>query len=209
MDPQLEEVTIVAIGEENSGRSAFGNLFLNKKVFQLASDPYHYTEEVNSAQNIVDDKIRTYVNTPGTFYAPFFNFIRREEIFWSLSCWKHDINAIGIVIDAQHCYLYQRTLELLKYLLGKYNEDDKWNSVFIVFTRWFKDTMTDKDKEKARKCATEARKFANECIGFNANPEMPCFFVDAKEDLSNIDDETKQELSRLIEFVRDKKLEYK
>ena len=46
-----------------------------------------------------------------------------------------------------------------------------------------KGVMVEDINDITQKYAEEVRKIANECIGLNANPQMLCFFVNAKDDL--------------------------
>ena len=115
--------------------------------------------------------------------------------------WEPGVNAIGIVINGQAPRFDQGTKRLLKLIHVFFNNNDIWNSVFIVFTKWYKDIMQEEDKAGRKLYVAEVRKIANECIGFNANPQIPCFFVDAKSDLSKLDDDTKQEIVQINAFA--------
>ena len=201
MNNQPKRVTIMTIGKTGEGKSAFGNLFLNKIVFNSSSVQESCTQITSSAENIVNGTLRTYIDTQGIVDTEDVDDRHVSQMIDFLRCWDHGVNAIGIVINGQCTGFDQGTRRLLKSIHVFFNNNEIWNSVFIVFTKWFRDKMTEAEKAEKIAYVSEVRKVANECIGYDANPQIPCFFVDSKSDLSKLDDDTKQEITQINAFA--------
>ena len=65
MNQQQKRITIMTIGQTGAGKSAFGNVYLEKEAFETSDDPDSCTRITSSAENIVNDKLRTYIDTQG------------------------------------------------------------------------------------------------------------------------------------------------
>ena len=201
MSYKQRRTTIMTIGKTGDGKSAFGNLFLDKQSFLTSSNPDSCTSTTSSAENTVSDMQRIYIDTQGLDDTKGLDDANVKQMINFLRNWEPGVNAIGIVINGQCPRIDQGTKRLLKLIHVFFNNNDIWNSVFIVFTKWYKNLMTEEEKAERRKYAEEVRKIPNYCIGYNANPQIPCFFVDAKRDLSKIDYDTKQEITQINAFA--------
>ena len=94
------------------------------------------------------------------------------------------------------------TQKLLKFLHVFFHNNNFWDSVFLVFTRWYYGVMTEKDKQARLEYAEKVRQIARECIGTDeANPQLPCYFVDAKDDFDSFDINTKNEFALIHAFA--------
>ena len=201
MNQQSKRITIMTIGQTGAGKSAFGNVYLEKEAFETSDDPDSCTRITSSAENIVNGKLRTYIDTQGLDDTEGVDDKHAQQMVDFLRSWEHGVNAIGIVINGQSPRLDQGTKKLLKLIHVLINSNEIWNYVFLVFTKWYKEEMTEKNKASRRKFADEVRKIANECIGRKVDPQIPCFFVNAKSDLSKLDDDTKQEIININAFA--------
>ena len=194
MSEDEKRVVILTIGEIGAGKSAFGNLYLNKTSFELSTNSEPCTLVTSVAENNVNGIIRTVIDSQGldTNGLDEAQVIQMVEF---LKKWDKGVNAIAIVINGQTPRLSRGIQRLLKSIHIFFNNNDIWNSVCIVFTHWYDSMMTEADKEERKKYVKEVRKLANDCTGYDVDPQIPCFFVDAMSNLQKIDDNTKDEIT--------------
>ena len=204
MERELDRITILAFGGTCSGKSSFGNAYLNKNAFETSISLDPCTKSICSAENIVNGKLRTYIDSPGFNDPGGVDSEHIEQIVDFLRNRKNGINAVGIVINGQDPKFDQNIQKLLKMLDFSFGDNNVcfWNSVFIVFTKWYNEVMTEKSsKSLEREYRKKVIEFANKCIGYDARPCIPCFFIDSEDDLNKLDEDTKQNIIKINAFA--------
>ena len=204
MQEEPARITILTFGGTGVGKSSFGNVYLNKNSFETSSSPDSCTKITCSAENIVNGKLRTFIDSPGFDDPDGVDNEHIKQMIDFLRNWKNGINAFGIVINGQSPRLDQNVQKLLKMIHFSFgtNNVSFWNSVFIVFTKWYKGVMTEKNRQSmAREYTEKVREFANKCIGSNTRPQIPCFFVDSVNDLNKLDEDTQQNIIQINAFA--------
>ena len=193
---------IFLIGKTGVGKSAFGNGYLQLKRFATSESPSSCTLLTNACENVVNGRVRVVIDTQGLEDTEGLDGENVAQMIDFLRHWDYGINAIGIVINGQNPKIDIGTQKLLKFIHNFFNNDQIWNSVFIVFTRWYKGVMTDNQKRSRSAYVEEVRRIARECMGrTDANPQIPYFFVDAKEDINNFDIDTRDEFTAIDAFA--------
>ena len=197
-----KRVTIVTIGQTGAGKSSFGNGYLQIPAFETSSSPDSCTFVTSAKDNQVNNILRTYIDTQGIDDTQGLDDVHVTQMVEFLRSWDYGINAIGIVINGQSPRLDAGTQKLLKLIHVLFNNNNIWNSVFLVFTKWYEGIMTEEDKESKHLYVDKVRDIAKKCIGdSNANPQIPCFFVDAKNDINKFDNDTKDEFISINGFA--------
>jgi len=184
------------------GKSAVANGYLQKSAFQSSDEPNSCTLETSSAENTVNNIKRIVIDTQGLDDSKGLDDPHLTQMVQFLRNWNNGLHAIGIVINGQNPRLDMGTRKLIHILHNFFNNNNIWNSTFIVFTRWYKSVMTDEQKIAKRHYVDEARKVIQECIGSDSiNIPLPYFFVDAKPDFNSFDMETKDEFTAMNVFA--------
>ena len=210
MNDNPYRITFMLIGEPTVGKSAVGNAILQLNAFETRESPdlrdlnLLKVDELKPYENTIDGVTRIVIDTQGLeFTRSFLDEV--YQIDYCLRRWNYGVNVIGIVIDGQTPKLVHYVQRLLKYLYDLFSDNNFWNSVCLIFTRWFDGIMTEKAKSSRFEIAEKVRQIARECLGNDdANPEIPCFFVDIKDDLTELDINTRNELGLIYQFGSDK-----
>ena len=193
---------IFIIGKTGVGKSAFGNGYLRAKKFITSESPSSCTLLTSSCENVVNGRLRIVIDSQGLEDTEGLDGENVAQMIEFLRQWDDGVNAIGIVINGQDPKLDMGTQKLLKLIHVLFNDDRVWNSVFIVFTRWYNGIMTENQRRARRVYAEEVRAIAHKCIGrTDVNPQIPCFFVDAKDDINDFDIDTRDEYAAIDAFA--------
>ena len=195
-------ITIMFIGQTGAGKSAVGNGYLQIEAFETSESPDSCTAYTGPHENTVNGTKRIVIDTQGLDDTKGLDQRNVQQMVEFLRGWDHGVNAIGIVINGQSPKLDMGTQKLLKLIHVFFNDNNIWNSIFLVFTRWYDGVMSQKAKQGRLAYAEKVRKIARECIGReDVNPQIPCYFVDACEDLNSFDMNTQNEFALIHAFA--------
>jgi len=184
-------ITFMFIGQTGAGKSAVGNAVLQINAFETSESPDSCTAYTGPHENTVDGVIRVVIDTQGLDDTKGLDQSNVQQM----------VEFLGIVINGQSPKLDIGTQKLLKLIHVFFNDNNIWNSIFLVFTRWYDGVMTERAKQGRLAYAEKVRQIARECMGTDdANPQIPCYFVDAKEDLTAFDINTKNEFALIHAF---------
>ena len=107
------------------------------------------------------------------------------------------------MVKIQNWILIPCTYVYILHLLYTVFHWNIWDSIFLVFIRWYDGVMSENHKQVRLVYAEKIREFARECLqSEEANPQIPYFFIDAKNaDFSSFDMNTKNEIASIHAFA--------
>ena len=197
---------IILIGETGSGKSSFGNFALGiQDAFKVSEDPRSCTTETIRKISLLDKEIGI-VDTPGLQDSQGRDKIHYEQMLKIIKEMK-DLNFILLVFNYT-CPRFTTSIQfMIKFLCNVFPKNFAQH-VGIVFTHYDHEYQIRINKKKKKDPREERKEFIREImelISQTTNEELflgpPVYYLDSYVE----DDNSKNELNRLISFAKNLK----
>ena len=197
---------IILIGETGSGKSSFGNFALGiQDAFKVSEDPRSCTTETIRKISLLDKQIGI-VDTPGLQDSQGRDKIHYEQMLKIIKEMK-DLNFILLVFNYT-CPRFTTSIQfMIKFLCNVFPKNFAQH-VGIVFTHYDHEYQIRINKKKKKDPREERKEFIREImelISQTTNEELflgpPVYYLDSYVE----DDNSKNELNRLISFAKNLK----
>ena len=178
----MKEVVVIGVGDSGSGKSSFGNLYLNKQCFDESDSPDPCTKNPIFQQNEIDGMIRKYYDTEGHCDGNSVTSKQIQKLAIYLSEQNPLVNSVAIILNGQCPRFSQGVKDLIKFAYVSFGGEKVLGYICIVFTMCFSILPNNPNRNKRREEYKEhAMKYLSEISGIKDIPEVPVFFVDCKD----------------------------
>lgn len=191
----MKEVTLIAIGDSGSGKSSFGNMYLQKQIFDVSDSADPCTRNPVFGMNEIGGLIRRFCDTEGHCDGNSVNSQQIQKLATYLGEKNPQVNGIVIVLNGQCPRFSQGVKDLIKFAYKSFGGEKILAHISVVFTRCFAVLPKIPDRTKLNKeYKAHIMNYISEISGIQDVPDVPVFFADCDDPDG---DETK---SNLIQF---------
>jgi len=197
------KANIIVLGETGNGKSQFCNAILQKQAFTVSDDTKSETKETKGSYGNNDAEKIFAIDTPGLQDSEGTDKEHLKQLINYVKQQTH-LQAVLIIFNFHQPRFPLNIKTMIKLLCNAFPQSDFWNHVGLVFTRFF-DFMPDKKKKGKEKFAVkfnqEIESLARESgQNYSLGNQLVCptFFVDSPDEECEMDDNTKEEINRLI-----------
>ena len=197
------KANIIVLGETGNGKSQFCNAILQTQVFTVSDDTKSETKETKGSYGKNDAEKIFVIDTPGLQDSEGTDKEHLKQLISYVKEQTH-LQAVLIIYNFHQPRFPLNIKTMIKLLCNAFPQTDFWKHVGLVFTRFY-DYMPDKKKKSKEKFAVKfneeieilARESGNQ-YSFGNKLICPTFFVDSPEEDSDMDQNTKEEINRLL-----------
>jgi hypothetical protein len=184
VEPEIfpdESVTCVLIGDTGSGKSEFGNRYLNSSPFESGDTPEPVTLEPKVGSTVIDGFTRYVIDTEGHADGNSVSSTQIQKLAKFLKGWKKGVNGVCVVLNGQHDRFSQGIKDTLRWSYNTFGTPEVLNNICIIFTRCYAGIRNPNRERKRTDYCRCVRTFLSEVSGQEIGriPEIPVFFVDS------------------------------
>ena len=197
------KANIIVLGETGNGKSQFCNAVLKKQAFTVSDDTKSETKETKGSFGNDDAEKIFLIDTPGLQDSEGTDKEHLKQLISFVKEQTH-LQAVLIIFNFHNPRFPLNIKTMIKLLCNAFPQTDFWRHVGLVFTKFY-DNLKEKQKKSKEKFAikyneeieTLARESGNQ-YSFGNKLTCPTFFVDSPDEESEMDDNTKEEINRLL-----------
>lgn len=200
---EIPKTGILLLGESGVGKSALGNILLNKQAFKIGNSLSLETKEMEVVNGDNENENLTIIDTPGFEYPKTLNNSSILHLASFLKTYKN-LKGIVIVINYQTHKISYPIRILFKILGNIFPLRHMLKNLSFTITHSFtkNGNLLDYQKEEYKgKLIGEYKKIIEEVIGIIPKNDPPCFFLDIQNE-EEIQTDSKLEANKIVLWAK-------
>ncbi|KAK8838301.1 hypothetical protein M9Y10_035724 [Tritrichomonas musculus] len=197
---QNDEVTILMIGDTGVGKSSFGNIYLEKPIFEASDSTDPVTLKADAQSNKINGCTRYAIDTVGFNDGQSIDSVQIQNLAILMRNYLRGVNGIVIVLNGMCDRFSQGVKDVIRFSYNAFGTREALSHICLVFTKCIDKNYPNRDtkRTKYRDCV---RKYLSEISGVQLDqvPEIPVFFVDCYP--RDNDNETKENMVQFHGWV--------
>ena len=197
------KANIIVLGETGNGKSQFCNAVLQRQVFTVSDDTKSETKITKGSYGINDAEKIFAIDTPGLQDSEGTDKEHLKQLINYVKEQTH-LQAVLIIFNFHQPRFPMNIKTMVKLLCNAFPQTDFWSHVGLVFTKFYS-FLPDKQKKNKEKFSIRFNKEIEDVAresgqNYSLGNQLICptFFVDSPSEDEEMEQNTKEEINRLI-----------